>query len=255
MDPAKSTQKIAKTEYSFSDVKKNLLYKFLYRGDSECMQILLNIYNLEERIENIDPSYMSLKTLRQDVSEFLKFKEGNEFIASNLSQLIHDDINRFSLFVYLEGYRQGVRAYSAANELEVLALKYYSVSDLYTMNILFQYEYKNPEIKELKSNILKQKVHQKFISSFLREHLVWYHRRVLKKKIYELNAHVDRQIMINYESEGGHKKFRESNNHLSAAELHGLNKKLMHFLYRECYRVYQMAYWNGINDLVLKRYH
>lgn len=254
MDPAIGTQ-IMKTEYSFSDVKRNLLYKFLYRGDSECMQILLNIYNLEERIENINPSYMSLKTLRQDVSEFLKRKEGGDLIAGNLSQLIHDDINRFSLFVYLEGYRQGVRASSAANELEMLTLKYYSVSDLYSMKTLFHYEYDNPEIRAFKTNVFKQKIHQKFISGFLREQLIWYHRRVLKQKIYELNTHVDRQMMINYESEDNHKKFRESDNHLTSVELYTLNKKLMNFLYRECYRVYQMAYWNGINDLVLKRYH
>lgn len=241
-----------KTELSFSDIKKSLLHRFLYQGDSDAIQILLNIYKIEERIDNVFPSYISIKSLKKDILSFLKDKVGKELIASNISQIIHDDINRLELVVYLFGYRKGLKSFHAANELEILTLKYFTVEDLYTKPILFHYECENKEVLLFKESLLSEMKRTKFLKNNLVNMLNWYNKNVLKKKIYSLNEHVDRQILINTESDK--LKFIEVENHLNYRELRGLNKKLMRFLYRDGVRVYETAFWNGLNDLVLRRY-
>lgn len=250
-------RKRRKIEYDFNDVKRALLRKFLYSADSDSIQILLNIYNLEERIENIFPSYISAKTLRADIYNFLSYKEGKELIALNLSQLVHDDVNRFELFMYLEGYRRGIKASEDANELEILTFNYFTVEELYKKNILFHYEHEIKDVLEFKERILNKLCKNIEFSRFLIDELSWYNRRVLKKKILTLNTNVDRQLMIDYDSKENESgtRFKESDSHLNQKELYLLNKRLLNFLYKDSCRVYGTAYWNGINDLVLRRYH
>lgn len=241
-----------KTELTFIEIKKSLLRKFLYRGDSDAIQILLNIYKIEEQIENVFPNYISIKSLRKDILHFLKDKVGKEMIASNLSQIIHDDINRFELVIYLYGYRKGLESFQAANELEMLTFSFMSVEELYTRNILFHYESENQEILTFKDRIFMDINKSRNLKSHLLDLLFWYNQKVLKGKIYSLNNHIDRQLSINTDSTNS--KFIEVENNLSIRELRGLNKKLIHFLYRDGLRIYKTAYWNGINDLVLRRY-
>lgn len=240
------------SEYSYSDLKASLMYSFLYYGDSEALQILLNLYNIDERIENIFPSYVSLKSLRKDIEGFLYYKEGRDLIAANLSELIHDDINRFELVTYIEGYRRGLASYKEVNQLEVLALDHFSLADLYKKTSLFHYETDLEDVLALKQRAIRR-IHED--SAFTKVHLErlnWYNRRVLRKKTKRLNTHLDRQIMINYSP--GEGRYRESNNHLSKKELYGLSKKLNRFLHRDALKIYHKAFWNGLNDQVLKRY-
>ncbi|MDO5037036.1 MAG: hypothetical protein Q4E37_01910 [Tissierellia bacterium] len=190
--------------------------------------------------------------MRKDIEGFLYYKEGKELIAANLSQLIHDDINRFELIMYLEGYRRGMSACKEVNELEILALKYFTVPELYNRKSLFHYDRNLEEIGRFRRWVTCN-IHNdvSFTKNYV-DQVSWYNRRVLKKKIKHLNTHLDRQIMINYDSKEDH--YRESDSHLSTKELYGLSKKLYRFLHRDALKIYHRAYWNGLNDQVLKRY-
>ena len=53
--------------YAFKDIKNYLVENFLYNNETDCINILLNIYNIEESIENIFPRYVSLENLRLDI--------------------------------------------------------------------------------------------------------------------------------------------------------------------------------------------
>ena len=80
--------------------------------------------------------------------------------------------------------------------------------------------------------------------------LVWI--KLLKKKIYVLNSYLDRQIMININS--NESKFIDSEKPLNHEELMGLNRKIVKFLFKDALKVYKLGFWDGVNDRVLKRY-
>lgn len=234
------------------DIKRVLSQKFLYENDVACIQILLNIYNIEDSIENVFPSYISLKHLKRDIRRFLRKKEGKDLIAYNLSQLIHDDINRLELYLYLEGYRNGFHCTKCANRLEILTFHHYTVEDLYGMKTLFQYETKRRDILAFRDTLREGIENDPKVNKFLKDVIFRYNRKILKKKIYNLNNHLDRQLMINYDSTDV--IFTETDNVLTPQELKGLNRKLVKFLFRDGLRIYQTAYWHGVNDQVINRY-
>ena len=89
---------------AFKDIKKYLIANFLFKGDLDSINILLNLYNVYESIENIYPRYVTLENLRKDIIKIYRQKEGIELIARNLSSLIHDDINRLELYLYSVSY-------------------------------------------------------------------------------------------------------------------------------------------------------
>ena len=241
-----------KNKYCFKDIKSFLVKKFLYENDIECINILLNIYNVEDSIENICPSYISLKHLKKDILKFLKNKEGKELIAYNLSNLIHDDINRFELFMYLEGYKIGFNSVKCANKLECLTFKYLELEDLYNRKKLFNYEFTNDEITSLKDKFLKGLRKDDKIKKHIHDIVYGFELHILKGKIFDLNSHLDKQLVFDFES--GDYIFKETNSYLSKKELYGLNKKIIRFLYIDGLRVLENAYWDGINDRVMKRY-
>ena len=131
---------------AFKDIKKYLIANFLFKGDLDSINILLNLYNVYESIENIYPRYVTLENLRKDIIKIYRQKEGIEVIARNLSSLIHDDSNRLELYLYLEGYRLGFNSKKHINLLEIITLKYLTIDELYNRNKLFQYEFKNEEV-------------------------------------------------------------------------------------------------------------
>lgn len=239
-------------KYCFKDIKSLLVRKFLYENDVECLSILLNIYNVEDSIESIAPSYISLKHLKKDIIKFLKNKEGKELIAYNLSNLIHDDINRFELFLYLEGYKLGLNATKSANKLECLTFKYLDLEELYKRKKLFNYELNIEEIVELKERFIKNVRKDEKVKRHIHDIVYGFDSHLLKNKIYNLNEHLDKQLVFDFES--GDYVFKEINSHLGKNELAGLNKKISKFLFLDGLRVLENAYWDGVNDRVMKRY-
>ncbi|EGY78151.1 hypothetical protein [Peptoniphilus indolicus] len=238
-------------KFCLKDVKRFLIEKFLYDNDSESLNILLNIYQIEESVNNICPTYISLKHLKKDILKFLKDKEGIDLIANNLSSLIHDDVNRFELYVYLEGYRSGINAKKSVNLLEIMTCKYFTIEELYNMKKLFNKEILKPEILELKAKVLNDFKNDSNVKKQIYDLVFKFNLKVLKRKVYNLNAHVDKQLVFNLD---GGKKFKETNSNLTRRELKGLNKKIVRFLYLDGIRIFENAYWEGINDQVIKRY-
>ena len=242
--------------FSFSDIKKFLIEKFLYDNDTESLNILLNIYEFEGKIDNINPAYLSLKHLKKDIIKFLEKKEGKELISYNLSNLIYPDINRFELYLYLEGYRAGAKSIKAANILEKVSFKYIGIEELYVRQELFNYDIKNNEVLKLKQNIINNLRRDNNVRSFIYDSVFKFNIKFLKRKIFKLNDYLDKQLILNFDikDENSDKKFMEMNSHLSRKDLAGLNKKIVKFLYRDGMRVFENAFWNGLNDNVMKRY-
>ena len=236
----------------FVDVKSKLMHRFLYHCDSSAMQILLNLYDLEEKIHNIFPSYVSMKNLKRDILYFLKRKDNRSLFAGSLTDAIYDDVNRFELAMYLAGYRQGLNEVAKANELEVLALEEFDIGSMFERRILYQYDIRCDAVEAFYKRCIASHVHG-YGEDLVREQAARFSRHILKRKVYTLNHYVDRQLQVNFQSPKN--PYRESDYTLSQQELAGLNRKLKKFIYRDGLRIYCSAYWCGINDLVLRRYH
>lgn len=240
----------------FKDIKRFLIEKFLYDADGESVNILLNIYEVEDNIETIYPTYISLRHLKKDIIKFLRNKEGKELISYNLSNLIHDDVNRYELFMYLEGYRAGLNASKNVNRLEILTLKYLNVDDIYSRKRLFNREISNKEINILKEKLFYDLRNDKKVKRHIYDIVFKFNLKVLKRKVFELNSHVDKQMVLDLDNNdySSTASFRETNSNLSKRELFGLNKKIFRFLIKDGMKIFENAYWDGINDKVMKRY-
>ncbi|MDK7721423.1 hypothetical protein QP555_00135 [Peptoniphilus lacrimalis] len=237
--------------YAFKDIKNYLVENFLYNNETDCINILLNIYNIEESIENIFPRYVSLENLRLDIIKLYKEKRGIELIARNLSSLIHDDINRLELYLYLEGYRRGFNSSKLINKLEMIALNYLSIEELYSRKKLYNYEFKNKDVVIFKKELFKSLRRDRFTRSYISLIVRGVDKNLLRKKIFNINSHLDLQLVFSDDSSA---RFKEMNSYLSVNEISNLYKKILKFLYVDGYRILTNGYWDGINDKVMKRY-
>lgn len=234
------------------DMYDKLKYNFLFNNDINCIHILLNLYDLENNINNIFPNYISINSLRKNISRLLKDRRGNHLIAYNLGELIHEDINRLELFLYLEGYKHGFLNNKVANQLEDITIKYYSISDLYDMKYLFHFNANEEKVIEFKNKLYEdieknEKMHKKVNNTIIK-----YISSIIKPKIYSLNKHLDKQLSIDIDLNGPN--IKEDETLLTLDELKTIYDEVVRIIISDGHKTYRRASWNGLNDRVLKRY-
>jgi len=229
-----------------------LINNFLYNNDINSIHILLNLYDLEENITNICPKYLSIYHLRRRISKLLKNKKGNHFISLNLGQLIHEDINRLELFIYLEGYKHGYLNNYWVNRLEKITLNDISLDELYINKYLYHFEVKSEQVLELKSLIVDEIQQEQKQSNFLYNNIESYCSNLLKGKILSLNKFLDKQLTIEYNSKIYN--IKDEDGFLTLDELNKIYKEVVKIIFKDGYKLYKDAYWYGLNDRVLKRY-
>lgn len=234
------------------DIYDRLKYNFLYNNDINCIHILLNLYDLENNINNIFPNYISINNLRKNISKLLVDRRGNHLIAYNLGELIHEDINRLELFLYLEGYKYGFLNNKLANKLEDLTINYYSISDLYSMKYLFHFKTKEEEILEFKNNLFNNIEKEEKMYKRLNNIIDKYVSNIIQPKIYSLNKYLDKQLSIDIGKNGPN--IKEDETLLTLDELKTINFEVLRIILKDGQKIYQNASWNGLNDRVLKRY-
>lgn len=234
------------------DLYDKLKFNFLFNKDINCIHILLNLYDLENNINNIVPNYISINNLRKNISKLLKDRRGNHLIAYNLGELIHEDINRLELYLYLEGYKYGFLNNKDANQLEDITIKYYSIPDLYNMKYLFHFNTKEEEIMEFRNRFSDGVIREEKSSKRLYNIILKYVSDVIKPKIYSLNRHLDKQLSIDIETDKP--KIKEEEALLRLDELETIYDEVLRIILKDGQRIFQKACWNGLNDRVLKRY-
>src|SRR5699024_4045359 len=90
---------------------------------------------------------------RRHIGRILKDKKSRHLISLNLGQLIHEDINRLELYVYLEGYKKGYYNNYWINILEKTAVKNISFEQLYNINYLYHFDTNIKKVGEIKALI------------------------------------------------------------------------------------------------------
>ena len=229
-----------------------LKYNFLYKNDINSIHILLNLYDIEDNITNIYPRYVSMSYLKRHIGRFLKDKKGNHLISLNLGQLIHEDINRLELYIYLDGYKKGYFNKSWVNTLEKATIKNMSFENLYNINYLYHFDIKDKQILEIKNSIEDDINKKEKENNFLNKMITGYCENIIKSKIFNLNKFLDKQLTIEY----NYKMYniKEDNCLLTLEELNNIYKEIVKVVSRNGLKLYKDAYWYGLNDRVLKRY-
>ncbi|NLJ78391.1 MAG: hypothetical protein GX329_03435 [Tissierellia bacterium] len=228
-----------------------LQYKFLYKNDINSIHILLNLYDLEDNMANIYPKYISTRAIRKRINRQLIYKKDREFISNNISLLLHEDIDRLELIVYLEGYKNGYHNIKWANILEGKSIKHFSIETVYEKNFLFHYDIHLEEIRNFREYTENEIRDQERESKFLNNFIITYCNKVIKKKVYNLNRYMDKQLTIEFEH--GRMNIREEPL-LTTMELNRMYEIIVDTIIKNVVNIYLEANWLGINDRVLNRY-
>lgn len=229
-----------------------LKYKFLFKNDINSIHILLNLYDIEDNIKNIFPKYVSMKYLRNKIRRLFKNRKGNQLIAHNLVNLIHEDINRLELLLYIEGYKGGFSNIKYANALENLTYRYYSLEELYSLKYLFHFETKIDDILELKVRLFKKLESSDDDNSNYFVTINEYCDYVIKSKVLSLNKHLDKQLIMDGNNFGIN--IVEDDYLLTKEDLNKIYKEVLEIITKNGLKLFKDAYWNGVNDRVLLRY-
>ena len=181
---------------NMSSIYDGLIHKFLYKNDINSIHILLNLYDIESNITNICPKYITISKLKKRINNFLKERKDNHFISLNLSQLIHDEINRLELYIYLEGYKYGYYNNYWVNKVEKITLKNMCVEKLYDLKYLYHFGTNIPEIIDVKKQVSKDIHEDEKANKFLYDKVVKYSNTILKRKVLNLNSFLDRKSVV-----------------------------------------------------------
>lgn len=243
---------MALSELTTYDIYEKLKNKFLFNNDINCIHILLNLYELESNINKIYPKYISIKQLRKNIGRILKDRSGKHLIAYNLGELIHEDINRLELYIYLEGYKAGYLNKRHINNLENIALKHFSIFDLYNRRYLFNFDFSIKEVNEFKLDIYKSLLREEKTQNILEKTIMNYAENILKPKVLNLNKYLDKQLAIEYHYQEPY--FKDEEDWLTLEELKGIYKEVKKIITKNVNQLYNDAYWNGLNDRLIMRY-
>ncbi len=243
---------MAIVDNDISIIYDGLIKKFLYKSDINCIHILLNLFDLEEDITNICPKYITTNNLKKRMSRFLKERKDKHLISLSLGSLLHEDISRLELFIYLEGYKQGYYNNYWANRLEKTTLVNIKLEDLYTMKHLYHFETNLEEVKKIKSKIFKGIDQLESRDDYIYSSILEYSTSIIKLKVFNLNKFLNKQLTIDYNSASSN--FIEDEDLLDIKELNDIYNETVKVIFNNSVKLYKDAYWYGLNDRVLKRY-
>lgn len=243
---------MAIVDNDISIIYEGLINKFLYKSDINCIHILLNLFDLEEDITNICPKYITTSNLKKRISRFLKERKDNHLISLSLGRLLHEDISRLELFIYLEGYKGGYYNNYWVNRLEKTTLIYNELEDLYTMKHLYHFETNLKEVKAVRSKIFSGIDRIEDDNNYIYSSILEYSTSIIKSKVFNLNKFLNKQLTIDYNSTSSN--FVEDEDFLDIKELSDIYKETIKIIFNNSVKLYKDAYWYGLNDRVLKRY-
>ena len=230
---------------------EELIYNFLFCSDIDSIHILLNLYDLEDNISNICPKYICTKDIMKKIKSLLKDRDDRNLVASKITYLIHEDIDRLELCFYLEGYKYGYFNNKWVNILEEKTLYYYTVEEMYQRKCLFHFDNGKEYIKDLKLRFEYEIFSKEEKDNHIEKATHLYCEKTIKDKIKDLNNQMDRQLKIDLDSATIVEEDKVFFNNESLDKLYAI---IVNYLYKNILKIYKDASWFGLNDKVLKRY-
>lgn len=234
------------------EIYEGLKYNFLYKNDINSIHILLNLYDLEDNMKNICPKYICTNDIRKRIRRQLVYRKDRQLISNNIALLLHEDIARLELVLYLEGYKYGYYNNKWVNTLEDETIRHYSIEDIYEKNFLFHHSIYLKDIMKIKEDFSLEIDQKEKKVSFLHDFINTYCEKLIKGKVYNLNNYIDKQLKIEYDL---YKlNIKEEGSLLSMKELNKIYKTIVNTIMKNNIKLYKDASWFGVNDRVLNRY-
>ncbi|SHI03105.1 hypothetical protein [Sporanaerobacter acetigenes] len=230
---------------------EGLKYNFLFNNDINSIHILLNLYDLEENINNICPKYTCIKDVKRGIKYLLRYREDKDLVTNKIVYLIHEDVDRLELCFYLEGYKYGYYNNKWVNILEEKTLNYYTIEEIYNKKYLFQYNINVEDIKIIKNKFDLEIDYLEDKCKYIEGLTDYFSDQIIKNKIYKLNDYIDRQLKMDFNS---YSSIKEEGSRFSQDELNKLYNLIVKYLYKNVIQIYKNASWYGLNDKVLNRY-
>lgn len=240
------------TSVKAPDMYKGLRDKFLFSNDINSIYILLALYDIEENISNISPSYMSKSDIKRKIKHVLGNREDKEIISHNLSAVIHEDINRLELCFCLEGYKHGFNNKKWTNIIENKALELYGFENLYQKTHLFHFNTPNKALSDLRKKCKKELDYKERKDRYIESLVYTFSNKIIKKKIIELDKYIDKQMRMDFEFYDI--KIGEENYNLRDEEIDKIYLSIVNSLNKKMKMIYKEAFWYAINDKVLGMY-
>ncbi len=227
----------------------SLEYQFLYNDDPESIFLLLSWLENRSVGESLAPKYSVTKALLTGLRRSIRGRTDKKTIVDAISKLVSDDLNRLELAFTIKAYRNAITYDDLIDELEVLALEYYSSKQLSNMKFLFH------EDNSLKVIEFKDKVKEKLIQSKIlannEHHANIFLDKNLKKKFYRVNFYMDKQVVVDYTNTD---ILMLEGKNLTINELLHIYNKSKFYINRALNEAYLNQFWYSLNDSVLCRY-
>ncbi len=239
-------------EKRLGDICTSLKHNFLYNKDLNSIHILLNLYDIENKMMNISPTYISTNDIRKKIKSHLAYRKDREAISNNIMNIIHEDIDRLELIFNIEGYSLGYYNTPMVNKLEELVVQKYSIDKLYDYRNLLKTNSESEMIKKLKTEnfIDMYKYEEKYKDIY--EFVDMYCKEFIRNKVFRFNENLNRQLKIEYRYEEIY--LIEEKNFLTINEIDKIYDIIKERLYTNIIEIYTEASWFGINDRLLNRY-
>lgn len=235
------------------DMYRGLRDKFLFSNDINSIYILLALYDLEENISSIYPKYMSKNDIKRKIKFVLMNRDDSEIISSNLSAIIHEDVNRLELCFYLEGYKHGYANKKWTNIVEKKALDVYGLEEIYKTNRLFHFSNSDKSVKDMKKRCIREIDHRERKDRYIESLVYTFTNKVIKKKIIELDKYINKQLKMNFEYNDIH--ISEEKHFLQEEEIDKVYISIVNALIKKMKIIYKEAFWYAVNDKVLAMYY
>ncbi|SCG83565.1 hypothetical protein DW1_1998 [Proteiniborus sp. DW1] len=235
------------------DMYRGLRDKFLFSNDINSIYILLALYDLEENISSIYPKYMSRNDLKRKIKYVLINRDDSEIISSNLSYIIHEDINRLELCFYLEGYKHGYSNKKWTNIVEKKALDVYGLEEIYKIDHLFHFNNSDKSVKDMKKRCIKEIDNRERRDRYIESLVYTFTNKIIKKKIIELDKYINKQLKMNFEYNDIH--ISEEKHFLQEEEIDKVYISIVNALIKKMKIIYKEAFWYAVNDKVLGMYY
>lgn len=232
------------------DLEENLEYQFLFENDPESIHLLLSMIDLDHPKTNLHPKYLLMKNISRSLNRALRSRKDRAFIIRAIRQMINDDVHRFELAIVLKAYPLNSEFSSWIDHLERIALENFSPKELEKMQFLYQ------DAKAGKAMAVKSKLYHWL--SWRTDSYHDLHRlsnlfcsKVIKKKIYLVNDHLDRQIVLDFDNLN---RLKDEESSLTIKDLNFIYRKIRQYMSSNVVRIYKDCIWEAINEAVLERY-
>ncbi len=235
-----------------NNISNSLQKKFLYKDDTNSIHLLINMYKSENLLGSSAPDYISLATLKRFLKRNLKDRNGKDLAAKNIAELLHNDINKLELLIFLESYKDGFNLTYFVNRIEKDLISSCGIKPMYSRTA-FKNAINCKLIKYYKHEILRyireeKRAYEKFI-----ELLSTYTKKVIKPKIFNVNMYLDNQVkMVDTGNGKAILKFEDSP--FSKREIIKLYSVVNKLIFEDSIRLIFDGYWDGVVEKLLRRY-